>query len=419
MSMKIITAEIITIGDEILFGHITDTNAQWISQKLSEAGIRVVRKTSIGDSREEILNMLAEAEQRADIILLTGGLGPTSDDVTKQTLAEYFQSDLILFQDALQDVTGFFQKRGRPLTEINRQQAFLPDKCICIRNTKGTAPGMWFEKNGKVFVSMPGVPFEMKGMMENNILPQLIKKFKTSVIYHKIIHCVGIGESFLSDKISGWEKNLPSHLKLAYLPSFGEVKLRLTSVGGDAAVIKSEIAKQVALLQNYIQGYIFGYDEDNLPDVVGQLLKKNSCTIAAAESCTGGYFSHLITSVPGSSEYFKGSVVAYANEVKQEMLGVKEETLLLHGAVSEETVKEMAAGVRKKFGTEVGVSISGIAGPGGGSAEKPVGTVWMAYSDAQGTIAKKITLGGERDLNIKISAVYLLNMVRQSLLKKS
>lgn len=417
--MKNILAEIITIGDEILYGQILDTNSQWMSYQLDQSGIRTIRKSSVGDQEEEILTLLAEAEQRADIILITGGLGPTNDDITKKTLAKFFKSELKLNTAALKDVTLYFKSRGRELTDLNKLQAFLPEDCTYIQNKCGTAPGMWFEKNSTVFISVPGVPFEMKAMMEENILPALREKYHTPVIYHKIIKTIGIGESYLADKILDWEKNLPSHIKLAYLPSLTEVKLRLTSTGENIEAIKHEVEEQVQSLHSIISEYIFGYDDDTLPQVIGKMLFERNLNIATAESCTGGYVGHLITSVPGSSDYYRGSVIAYHNDIKQDLLEVTKDTLKKHGAVSEETVKEMAEGVRKKLQTDIGVSSSGIAGPGGGTEEKPVGTVWIAYSDKEKTVARKLMLGNDRDINIQFASIAVLNLIRQSLLKKS
>lgn len=417
--MKKVLAEIITIGDEILFGQITDTNSQWISQQLDAAGIRVIRKSSVGDTREEILKILKESEERADIILITGGLGPTNDDITKKTLSDYFNSPLKMNEEALQDVTAFFHKRGRELTDINKQQALLPESSICIRNFWGTAPGIWMERNGKVFVSMPGVPYEMKSLMKENILERLKRKFETPVIFHKIIRCVGIGESFLADKIKDWESNLPEHIKLAYLPSFSEVKLRLTATGDDINKIKQEVEIQTNLVKPLISEFIVGYDDETLSKVIGTILQESNLTLSIAESCTGGYISHLITTVPGSSAYYKGSILAYDNEIKRTLLDVKESTLKSHGAVSEQTVLEMAENVRKKLNTSIGISSSGIAGPGGGTEEKPVGTIWIAYADGKQSVAKKLTLGNDRGINIQFTSIAVLNLLRQTLLKNS
>lgn len=417
--MKNILAEIITIGDEILYGQITDTNSQWISEQLSLTGIKTIRKSSVGDSKEEILSILSEAENRADIIFITGGLGPTNDDITKKTLAEYFDSKLILYSEALEEVTSFFKKRGRELTEINKLQAYLPEHCTYIKNGCGTAPGMWLEKNGKVFISMPGVPFEMKAMMEEIILPQIKIKFKLPIIYHKMIRTIGIGESYLAEQIADWENKLPAHIRLAYLPSFSEVKLRLTCFGEDIHVLKKEAEDITEALTLLIPEYIYAYGETSLPQVIGEILQKKNLKLAAAESCTGGYLSHLFTSIAGSSKYFQGSIIAYDNIVKQNILGVNKDTLSTFGAVSEETVKEMAEGARKILGTDIAVSTSGIAGPTGGTDEKPVGTIWIGYSDKNTTIAKKLILGNSREINIKMTSLAVLNLIRQTLLKKS
>jgi nicotinamide-nucleotide amidase len=417
LSMKTITAELLTIGDEILYGQIVDTNSQWMSVELANAGVKVIRKTTVGDIEAEILTAFAEAESRADIILITGGLGPTSDDLTKPCLAKYFDCELRIHQEALTEVTEFFKSRGRELTEVNRQQAALPVCCEKITNQMGTAPGMWFEKNSKVFVSMPGVPHEMKRMMTDIILPKLRSKFQTPVIHHTVIRTVGIGESYLADKISSWESSLPPHIKLAYLPSLGEVKLRLTAIGKDQKTLVSESQMLVEQLKPLAGEVIFGIGEDPLEVVLGKMLTDRNLTLAVAESCTGGYVSHLLTSVPGSSKYLIGSVVAYANEIKTSFLKVKTETINNFGAVSEEVVSEMAQRVREKFNTSIGVATSGIAGPDGGTVEKPVGTVWIAYSDEHRTIAKRLQLSKDRMINIRMSSVGVLNLIRLNLLR--
>ncbi|WP_161890501.1 competence/damage-inducible protein A [Pontibacter russatus] len=413
--MKAVTAEIITIGDEILFGQIVDTNSAWLGTELTKIGVRVKQITSVSDSADHIVQALDAARTRADIMLLTGGLGPTKDDLTKHVLADYFQTTLKLHEPSLADVTEIFKHRGREVMELNRQQAFLPEACTPVRNVLGTAPGMWFEREGKVFVSMPGVPFEMKRMMTDTVLPQLKAYFKTPHIIHKVVQTAGIGESTLAARLEDWENGLPPHLKLAYLPHLGGVRLRLTGTGAEAAALEQELRTEVAKLAQIIPGYIYAYGEVSLEEAVGQLLKERSLTIATAESCTGGYLAHLITSVSGSSAYYQGSVVAYHNEVKTRELGVMPETLQQHGAVSEATVREMAENVRKKFGTHIGVATSGIAGPGGGTAEKPVGTVWIAYADKDRTVAKLLHLNKDRLLNIQYTAMAVLNLVRQSL----
>ena len=413
--MITITAELLTIGDELLYGQIVDTNSQWMSVALTNAGIKVIRKTSVGDEEGAILNAFAEAEGRADIILITGGLGPTSDDLTKPCLAKYFKCELKVNDEALAEVTEFFKSRGRELTEVNRQQAALPECCEKITNKVGTAPGMWFERNKKVFVSMPGVPHEMKLMMTDLIVPKLKQTFVTPVIHHQMIRTIGIGESFLAEKIVDWEKSLPSHIKLAYLPGLGEVKLRLTGIGNSIESLQAETQILTKKLQELVGQFIFGLGEDPIEVVIGKKLLEKNLTLSIAESCTGGYVSHLITSVPGSSAYFQGSMVPYAYEIKMQHLGVNPETLQRYGAVSEETILEMAARIRTKFNTDIGVATSGIAGPGGATPEKPVGTVWIGYSDQHQTIAKKLQLSKDRIVNIKIASLAVLNFIRTSM----
>ena len=412
-----VLTEIITIGDEILYGQIVDTNSQWISKELDKAGIRTIRKTTVADTESDILEAFSEATSRADIILITGGLGPTNDDITKPCLAKFFKSDLGLSEEALRDVKRIFDKIGRELTETNKQQAFIPTNCSVVTNRVGTAPGMWFQENGKVYVSMPGVPHEMKTMMIEQIIPRLQSIFNTPSIHHKIVKTIGIGESWLADKIELWEQQLPTHIKLAYLPGLGEVKIRLSAFGEDIAILKSEVRIQTDKLTPIIEKYIYGFDRDTLPVAVGGLLRERKLTIASAESCTGGSVAQSITSVAGSSDYFLGSIVAYQNNLKVSLLGVKPETIEMHGAVSESTVKEMAEGARNRMGANIGIATSGIAGPGGGSAEKPVGTVWIGYSDQNKTLAKKLSLYKDRSINIQLTTKALLNLVRQRLME--
>ncbi len=420
--MKPILAELLTIGDEILYGQIVDTNSQWMSVELDKVGIKVIRKTTVGDRENEILTAFAEAETRADIVLITGGLGPTSDDLTKPLLAKYFNCELKMHEEALAEVTEFFVSRGRELTDINRQQAALPICCTKITNPIGTAPGMWFERNArlpdeqvKVFMSMPGVPHEMKKMMTEQVIPKLLETYQMPVITHKVIRTVGIGESFLADKISTWEKSLPPHIKLAYLPSLGEVKLRLTGFGDSPVALQNEIDLLTEKLLPLAGEYVYGYGDEPLEMVIGKKLREKKLTLSIAESCTGGYLSHLITSVPGSSDYFLGSMIPYAYEVKMRQLGVKPEILEKYGAVSEPTIIEMANIVRAKFNTDIGVATSGIAGPGGATPDKPVGTVWIAYSDKNHTVTKRLQLSKERMINIRMSSAAVLNLIRLSL----
>lgn len=416
---KEIKAEILAIGDELLYGQIIDTNSHWISKELDKIGVRVVRRSTVGDSRESIISAFAEAESRADIILMTGGLGPTSDDLTKPLLAEYFNCEIALVPDALEAVRSFFEKRGRELTPLNVLQAHLPTKCQYIPNELGTAPGMWFEENEKVWMSMPGVPHEMKKLMSDHVIPKIKEIFPLPTIYHKVIKTVGIGESWLADLIKDWEKNLPSHIKLAYLPSLGHVKLRLTAFGEKIEELQSEVEMKIGEVKPLIDKYIYGYNNETLEEAIGILLKRSNKKVALAESCSGGYISHLITSIPGSSEYFQGSLIPYHNHFKNILLDVENDTLKEFGAVSEETVIQMSENIRKKFEADFGLASSGIAGPAGGWAEKPVGTVWIACAMEGKTITKKLQLTQDRMLNIQLTGVAALNLLRLSILGKT
>ena len=410
-------AEIITIGDELLIGQVIDTNSAWIAEQLNMKGIKVHQITSISDDREHILETLREAETRAEIILITGGLGPTKDDITKSTLCEYFETNLVFNQETYNNVEALFKLRGYPVTELNRRQAEVPANCTPIQNRNGTAPGMWFERNEKTFVSMPGVPFEMKTMMTEQVLPKLAANLNLGFIVHKTILTQGVGESFLAKTIEDWEDALPKNVKLAYLPQPGMVRLRLSAFGNNKTELSGLIEEQHQKLLKIVPGYIFGYDDETLESVVGKLLKKLKMTVATAESCTGGYIAHLITSVPGSSEYFMGSVVAYSNRIKQSELGVKAESFEKYGAVSEAVVREMAEGIRRKFGTDFSVSTSGIAGPDGGTDEKPVGTTWIAVATPEKVVSKKFLLGEHRGRNIHKAALAALNLLRVELLE--
>ncbi|HNP06311.1 MAG TPA: competence/damage-inducible protein A [Cyclobacteriaceae bacterium] len=413
--MKPVLVEILAIGDELLYGQTKDTNSHWISVELDKVGFKVIRRTTIGDKEDQILTAFAEAEYHADIVLITGGLGPTSDDLTKPCLVKYFNCETAIHPEALAEVTDFFKRRGRELTEVNRQQAALPICCTKITNPTGTAPGMWFDKNGKVFVSMPGVPHEMKKMMLDMVIPKLKARFQTPALHHQMIRTVGIGESYLADKISDWEKSLPDHIRLAYLPGLGEVKLRLTGTGDSIDVLKQEMDALVEKLKPLAEEYIYGYGETPLQVVIGNTLREKKLKLSIAESCTGGYLSHLITSVPGSSDYYLGSIIPYDYEIKMRQLGVRPETLEKYGAVSEPTIIEMANIVRSKFNADIGVATSGIAGPGGATPDKPVGTIWIAYSDKHKTVTKLLKLSQERLYNIQYSTTAVLNLIRVNL----
>lgn len=410
--MKLVKAEIIAIGDELLYGQIMDTNSHWISQELDLVGVKVVRKTTVGDNRNDILDAFSKAEKRADLVLITGGLGPTQDDLTKPLLAEFFECAIQEVPEAVAAITQFFKRRGREMTPLNVLQGHLPACCEYVPNEVGTAPGMWFERNGTYWMSMPGVPHEMKKLMKDFVLPRLPQIFELPVIYHKVIKTAGIGESWLADLIKDWENALPENIKLAYLPSLGHVKLRLTGFGTNLEQIQNAIEKQISLVLPTIQKYVYGYNDERLETAIGKLLKEKGKTLALAESCSGGYITHLITTVPGSSNYLQGAVVPYHNEFKEKILGVKKETLESVGAVSEETVEQMSQGVRKLFGADFGLASSGIAGPDGGSAEKPVGTVWIACAGEGFTETKKLQLTQDRMLNIQLTGVAVLNLLR-------
>lgn len=410
--MKTVKAEIIAIGDELLYGQIMDTNSHWISQELDLIGVRVVRRTTVGDNREDILDAFAKAELRADIILITGGLGPTQDDLTKPLMAEYFGCQIVEFPEAVEAVTEFFNRRGRKITPLNILQGHLPACCTYVPNEVGTAPGMWFERNSTYWMSMPGVPHEMKKLVSDFVIPKVSELFELPVIVHEVIKTVGIGESWLADLIRDWENSLPSHIKLAYLPSLGHVKLRLTGFGDDKTQLQKEIKSQIDLVFPLIKDYIYGYNEETLETAIGKLLKKNNKTLALAESCTGGYISHLVTSIAGSSSYFQGALVPYHNQFKHEILGVRNETLEKFGAVSEETVTEMATGIKTLFKSDFGLASSGIAGPDGGTETKPVGTIWIACAGNGFVETKKLQLTQDRILNIQLTAVAVLNLFR-------
>jgi len=408
--------EIISIGTELLIGQVRNTNAAWMGEKLNMAGFEVSRVTVVSDVIAHILQALKDAETRADVVLITGGLGPTKDDMTKEVLCDFFGSKLILHDESLKNVERIFKYFGRELTEAGRKQAEIPDKAKPILNQNGTAPGLWFEKDQKVFMVMPGVPLEMKAMMIDDVIPELNKKFTHGVIYHKTVHTHGIGESALNELIEDWENDLPDKISLAFLPQPGIVRLRLTARGDDKEYLKTLVNEWVKKLHAIIPELIFGYDGDRMEEITGRLLKEKGKTISTAESCTGGYLAHLLTSIPGSSAYFHGSVVAYANEVKEQMLGVSHQSLSDKGAVSEKVVKEMAAGAQKRFDTNYALSTSGIAGPDGGTPDKPVGTVWIALATGEKVIAKKFLFGGIRERNIRRAALWALNLLRLELM---
>lgn len=408
-------ASIITIGDELLIGQTIDTNSAFIGAELSKLGFDVQKITSIHDRREDILKTLAEAEGKSDVVLITGGIGPTSDDITKQTLCEYFSTRLVVNQRVLEMISEMMLRRNYAMNENNRRQAEVPESCRVLENKAGTAPGMWFEKNKTIFVSMPGVPNEMKYLMNEHVLPELRKRFTTQVIIHKNIMTYGLPEAMLAERLSGFESEIPERIRLAYLPASGVIKLRLTATGDRREELENLVYSQVSKLYVLIGEYIYAEDEESPEMVVGRLLKERKESVCTAESCTGGQVAQMITSIPGSSEYYKGSVVAYSNEIKVRMLAVPEDIIKKHGAVSREVVCSMASGARKIFGCSFAVATSGIAGPDGGSEEKPVGTVWISVSSDDGTKAEKFVYGTDRQTNIRRFSLAALNMLMRQI----
>ena len=411
-------AEIISIGDELLIGQVINTNASWMSELLNRNGIKVKQIKAIADDKKDILNSIDNSFKSADLILLTGGLGPTKDDITKHTLCEYFDTKLVFNEDAFSRIKEIFRLRNFKVSAVNKAQAELPESCIPITNINGTASGMWFEKNGKILVSMPGVPFEMKPMMENEVIPRIKAKFNTPVIIHKTIMTQGVGESFLAKIIEDWENSLPKNIKLAYLPQPGIVRLRLSASGENKIKCEKYIGEFVEKLKLLIGDIIFAYDDMLLEEAVGNSLKLHKKTVATAESCTGGYIAHLLTSIAGSSSYFKGSAITYANEIKENILEVSHDDLEKEGAVSETVVRQMALGVRKKFGTDYAIATSGIAGPDGGTENKPVGTTWIAIAGPDGVLAEKHHFGEHRGRNIRRAALTALFMLKKTVEEK-
>lgn len=408
-------AEIITIGDEILIGQIIDTNSAWLGQKLNEIGIDVTQISSVPDLKPRILDALKEAESRADLIIITGGLGPTKDDITKHTLCEYFNTNLVRNEEVLDRLATWFKGRGRPMTILNETQADLPENCTILPNMLGTASGMWFEQNNTIYVSLPGVPYEMKGLMESQVLPKLVELGTGTQVEHHTFLTAGIPESFLAELIRDFENELPEHIKLAYLPKPGMVRLRLTARGPKGAPLKEELEALAVKLRPQISEYLYGEGDKPFTLAIGELLMEKEGTVALAESCTGGLLAHMFTKVAGCSRYFEGSVVVYSYELKEKLLGVNHDTLVKYGAVSEQTVIEMAEGAKKALNVKYAVSISGTAGPDGGTPEKPVGTVWIAVSGPNGTKTYLGQHGNSRMPNIERAAAHALYMLWREL----
>jgi len=405
---------IITIGDELLIGQVVDTNSAWMARQLNSYGLPVRKRVAVGDSRDEIRKALDEEGRDSDFILITGGLGPTADDITKPLLCEYFGGKLKVDADSLANVKYLFEEVfRRPLTDRNLKQAEVPDNCKVIINSRGTAPGMVFEKEGKTFISMPGVPHEMQGMMTKDVIPLMLSKGNNHHIVHKTLVSFGIGESMLADHISDFENSLPPNIKLAYLPNYGMVRLRLTGTGNDQPRLVTEVENLALELSEHIKEWLISNEDEGMENIIYRLLKTNELTLSTAESCTGGYISHLITAIAGSSAVFKGGVVSYSNDLKRDILEVKEETLRSFGAVSEETVSEMLHGIRKQSGTDYGLAVSGVMGPGGGSEDKPVGTVWIGVINKKDEKhVRKFQFRFDRQRNIHMTAINALNLLR-------
>ena len=407
--------EIITIGTELLIGQVVDTNSAWMGTQLNLAGFDVTRKATIPDTGTAIKSAIIEALGRVSIVLVTGGLGPTKDDITKQTLCELFDTTLVFDPAVYDDVERLLKGRVTQINGLNRSQAMVPRDCTVIRNPVGTAPIMWFNRQGKVLVAMPGVPSEMQQAMEHEVIPRLKQQFVTGVILHKTILVAQLPESVLAERIAHWEEQLNPALSLAYLPSPGKVRLRLTAKGEKEQELAHLIEKAVEELKHIIGQYIFGYDDEQPQEEIGRILALRHQTLSVAESCTGGYIAHLITGVSGSSSYFKGGVVAYSNEVKIGLLGVDVQVLERYGAVSQPVVEQMALGAQRALQTDYAIATSGIAGPMGGSEEKPVGTVWMAWATPEGVFSKKFQFGAIRGRNILRSGETALILLQQYL----
>lgn len=408
-----INVEIISIGDELLIGQTINTNASWIGAELADIGIKVSHVATISDTWEAITTALEDAHKRSEVVLITGGLGPTKDDITKQVLCAYFETELVLNEPVLNHVESFFIKRNRPMLEVNKMQAMVPEKCEVLFNDQGTAPGMWFEKEGTIFVSMPGVPYEMKYLVSTHVVPRLMERFPLKKLVQKTYLTQGIGESFLAEKLTDWENQLRDEgLDLAYLPSPGMVKLRISSSSGD----QLRVTFYGEELKKMIPAYLFGEEEETLPEVIGKLLQNKGETIGTVESCTGGSIMASLTSVSGSSNYVFGGLITYSNELKTKLAYVQEETLANFGAVSEETVLEMAAGGKKVLGVDWSISVSGIAGPLGGSDEKPVGTVWIAIDGPKGKLSRKFLFGTDRQRTVQMTVLTALNLLRCEIL---
>ena len=405
----------ISIGDELLIGQVINTNAAWLGEHLSDAGFQLDSVLTIGDSEKAILEAF-NACMDADLVLVTGGLGPTTDDITKPTVCKFFNTELEFCQAAYDNLISLFKRRGFQMSERNRGQAMLPKACEYIPNTYGTAPCMWLEKNGVAFVFMPGVPFEMKGIFTDELLPRIKERFRSVPYEKRVIMTTGIGESFLADKIKDWEDALPKFLSLAYLPQYGMVRLRLSGRHEDAALLHNTLDEEVKKLTTRIAEYIFSMQDQPIERTVFDLLLQRGLTFASAESCTGGNIAHVITLIPGSSDVFKGTAVTYATPMKTKVLGVPSATIEKHGVVSQEVVESMAVGVRNLMEADFGVATTGVAGPSGGTEENPVGTVWISVASHSGVVSKRFNFGKDRENVINRATIAAFEMLRESIL---
>jgi len=407
---------VISIGDELLIGQTINTNASWLGQEISKLGGNIIEGLTISDKKKQIIHTVDYAINKTDVVIITGGLGPTKDDITKHTLAEYFETELEIHQPTLEKITTYFSMRNRPMLESNIQQAALPKNCTILTNNYGTASGMWFEKAGKIVISLPGVPYEMKGIMNEEVFPRFKEKFQLQSMYHKTILTQGIGESFLAEQLSDWENRIRNEgLGLAYLPSPGIVKLRISSTNGEKD--KEKIEEYLKEVQVLLPQAVFGYENETLPEIIGNILREKGLKIGTVESCTSGLLANQIVSVPGASEYFEGSLLTYSYGLKEKLLGIQNETLVNNGAVSEIIACEMAQYGREKLDVDVCISTTGIAGPSGGTPEKPVGLVWVGLATKNQVFARKFQFGDNRERNLQMTVLSALNWLRYELLK--
>jgi nicotinamide-nucleotide amidase len=416
--MEKVFASIITIGDELLIGQVIDTNSAWIAGELNQIGILLKHRVAVGDNREDILEALETEGKKSKIVIITGGLGPTADDITKPVLCEYFGGKMILHEPTLAHIRQIFEKvLKRPMIERNQKQAEVPDVCTVLMNEQGTAPGMLFEKNGVWYISLPGVPHEMKWLMQEKVLPMLSEKFSGGVVVHRTLLTAGLGESFLAEMIQDIELSLPAHIKLAYLPNYGMVRLRLSGWGNDVTSLTEEIVTFFSLLKERVKDYLIIDEDIPLERAIGKLLVAQKATVATAESCTGGYIAHLLTSHAGASAFFKGSVICYDNEIKKQLLGVTEACLQQFGAVSSPTVEQMATAVRELLQVDYALAVSGIMGPDGGSPEKPLGLVWVAIAGPKGVKTQELRFRFTRKRNIELTAAHTLRLLHAAIVE--